>query len=148
MMEDLVFPPFEHNLSSLKGKTTIFDIIRKKHVVLTPEEWIRQHLVHYLVNTMNYPRSLISVEDGLTVNRMQKRSDVIVYDRQGGAFLLVECKSAKVKISQKVMDQLSVYNQKYKAKYLALTNGMKVFLCKMNYESRSVEFLNSFPMFE
>ena len=147
MTDKLVFPSYEYKLSSQKGKTTIFDIIRKKHIILTPEEWIRQHLIHYLIAHMNYPKSLISVEDGLKVNKMQKRSDVIVYDRQGKAFLLMECKSAKVKISQKDMDQLSIYNQAYKAQYIALTNGLRLVICKMDYQANSFEFLSTLPEF-
>lgn len=146
-MDELIFPSFDHKLSSQKGKTTIFDVIRKKYIVLTPEEWIRQHLIHYLVQHINYPRSLISVEDGLKVNKLQKRSDVIVYDRKGDTFLLVECKSAKIKISQKDMNQLSVYNQKYKAQYLALTNGLSLVVCKMDYNTRTFEFLDGLPDF-
>ena len=80
-MSNLIFPSFESRIKKIHGKTAIFDIIRKKYIILTPEESVRQHLVHYLINSLNYPKSLISVEDGMKVNKMNKRSDVVVYDK-------------------------------------------------------------------
>ncbi|NJN24708.1 MAG: type I restriction enzyme HsdR N-terminal domain-containing protein [Cyclobacteriaceae bacterium] len=144
-MDDFIFPPCELKLKKESGKTTIFDIIRKKYIVLTAEEWIRQHLVHFMVNELKYPRSLIAVEDGLSLNSMQKRSDVVVYDRAGNIFLVVECKSIKVKLTQKTMDQLSAYNQHYKARYLVITNGLELLICRMDYEGKKSEFVTRFP---
>lgn len=146
-MDKLVFPHFEYRMKQIHGKKAIFDIIRKKYIVLTPEEWVRQHLVHYLVSQMKYPKSLISLEDGMMVNKMSKRSDAIIYDREGGLFLAVECKSAKVKLTQKSMDQLSVYNQHYRAAYLALTNGLQVYVCKMDYQNKTSTLIDQFPQF-
>jgi hypothetical protein len=146
-MEELVFPPFDYKIINENGKVAIFDIIRKKHVILTPEEWVRQHLVHYVINELNYPKSLISVEDSLKVNKMQKRSDIIMYNREGQLFMLVECKSAKIKLNQNSMIQLSNYNQKYNSEYLALTNGLQVYVCKMDYENKKSEYLEQFPSF-
>ncbi len=146
-MDQLVFPAFDYRIIEKNNKTYIFDIIRKKNIVITPEEWVRQHLVHFLINHMNYPKSLISIEDGLKVNRMQKRSDIVVYQRNGSVFMVIECKSYRVKLDQKVMDQLSNYNQKYKAKYLAITNGKQVFICEMDYLKKSSQFINEFPDF-
>jgi hypothetical protein len=146
-MEELVFPPFDYKIINENGKVAIFDIIRKKHVILTPEEWVRQHLVHYFINELNYPKSLISVEDSLKVNKMQKRSDIIIYNREGQLFMLVECKSAKIKLNQSSMIQLSNYNQKYHSEYLALTNGVQVYVCKMDYENKKSEYLEQFPSF-
>ena len=146
-MEKLVFPPFEYNLGNQQGKVSIFDIIRKKHIILTPEEWVRQHLVHFFINQLNYPKSLISVEDGLKVNKMQKRSDIIIYNRLGKVFMVVECKSAKIKLSQNSMIQLSTYNQKYNAEYLALTNGLQIYVCRMDYENKTSDYIDQFPVF-
>lgn len=146
-MDKLIFPPFDFRIKKINGKNSIFDIIRKKYIFLTPEEWIRQHLIHFLINQMKYPKSLFSVEDGMKVNKMIKRSDVVIYNRSGEIFLVIECKSAKVKLNQKTMNQLSVYNQHYKANYLALTNGLQVYICKMDYNSKNFEFLNQFPDF-
>ena len=147
-MNKLIFPPVEFRSKNIDGKTAIFDIIRKKFIILTPEELVRQHLIHYLINQMQYPRSLISVEDGMRVNKMIKRSDVVVYNKKGEVFLAIECKSEKVKLTQKSMDQLSVYNQHYKATYLALTNGLDVFISKIDYDLKKVEFIEGFPVFE
>jgi len=144
-MDNLMFPPFDYRINKTEGKHTIFDIIRKKHIVLTPEEWVRQHLIHYLIDQKKYPKSLIAVEGGMRVNKMVKRSDVVVYNRLGQIFLVVECKSTKIKLNQKSMDQLSVYNQHYKASYIALTNGLQVYICKMDYENKRSIFINHFP---
>jgi len=146
-MSDLIFPSFKYKSKKIDGKVAIFDIIRKKYIILTPEEWVRQHLVHFLINQMKYPKSLISVEDGMKVNKMAKRSDVVIFNRSGKIFLVVECKSAKVKITQKNMDQLSAYNQNYKADYLALTNGLEVIVCKMDYQNKRATFIHGFPEF-
>ena len=114
-MDNFIFPTFDYKTKRIHGKTSIFDLVRKKYIQLTPEEWVRQHLIQFLINQLNYPKSLIAVEDGHKVNKMAKRSDVVVYDRNGKIFMLIECKSAKVKLTQKSMDQASLYNQKYKA---------------------------------
>lgn len=144
-MERLIFPSFSFKTKVIDGKTTIFDIIRKKYIVITPEEIVRQHIIHYLIDHMKYPKSLMAVEDGLKVNKMQKRSDVVVYDKSGNIFLAVECKSTKVKLTQSSMDQLSIYNQHYKSQYLALTNGVQMYVCKMDYGNKQAEFIDGFP---
>ena len=147
-MQDFIFPPFDSRIEKIKGKTAIFDVVRKKLIILTPEEWVRQHLVHYLINEMKYPKVLISVEDGLKYNKMNKRCDVLVYNRQGNVFMLVECKSAKVKLDQSSMDQLSSYNQHHKAEYLALTNGLNLIVCKMDYDSKKFAFCQELPAYK
>ncbi len=146
-MDSLIFPPFEYRINQIHGKKAVFDILRRKYIILTPEEWVRQHLIHYLINHMKYPKSLISVEDGMKVNKMTKRSDAIVFDREGGLFLVVECKSTKIKLTQKSMDQLSIYNQHYRAEYLALTNGLQVYICKMDYQNKTSSLVDYFPEF-
>ena len=146
-MEKLVFPTFKYKIRNENGKVAIFDIIRKKYIILTHEEWVRQHLIHYFINQMNYPKSLISVEDGLKVNKMQKRSDIIIYNRTGKLFMVVECKSTKIKLNQNSMIQLSTYNLKYNSEYLALTNGLQVYVCKMNYNEKKADYLTQFPPF-
>lgn len=124
----------------------IFDIIRKKYIVLTPEEWVRQHFIHFLVFSLNYPKSLFKVESGLNYNKMQKRSDILVYDREMNPFMLVECKSFNVSINQKGFNQIGVYNSTIKAKYLILTNGIKHFCCTMTDEGYL--FLDDIPAFK
>jgi hypothetical protein len=135
-------------VSKEAGKTAVFDIIRRKFIVLTPEEWVRQHLVHYMIDHLKYPKTLINVEDGLRVNKMHKRSDVVIHNRRGSIFMIAECKSFKIKLKQNAMDQLSNYNQRYKAAYLALTNGRELFLFQMDYERKSAQFISEFTEFK
>jgi hypothetical protein len=144
-MDEFIFPPFEVRTKKISGKTAIFDIIRKKFIILTPEEWVRQHLVHFLINRKKYPKSLITVEDGLSINKMHQRSDVVVFDRSGSAFLVAECKSAKITLNQKTMDQLSAYNRHYRAKYLMLTNGVSLIVCGIDYDLKQANFLDEIP---
>lgn len=146
-MSEWIYPGIEPRIRRDGDKTFIFDIIRKKFVVLTPEEWVRQHIVHYLTRYLHYPRSLIRCETGLKYNQMSRRSDVVVYDRNGNVFLAVECKAATVKINQKTFDQLSVYNQHYHARYLVLTNGLHEFIAEVNYVKKTFLFLNHIPLF-
>jgi hypothetical protein len=129
-------------------KVEIFDSIRKKYVVLTPEEWVRQHFVNYLVNHLHYPKSLIKLEGGLKYNTLSKRSDIVVYDRKGNPFMLVECKSKDVKLNQKVVNQISIYNLKIGAPYQVITNGLIHYCYRINELSKECVFLNSLPEYE
>lgn len=143
----LNLPPFAHKVQKTDGKTTIFDVIRKKYVALTPEEWVRQHLVHYFINHLGYPRSLISVESGLLYNQLAKRTDVVVYSREGSPLLLVECKSFKVSLSDRVFEQSSIYNSSLKASYLLISNGLVHYCCQLNYKDASYKFLDAVPSY-
>jgi hypothetical protein len=144
-VENLIFPAVKFRLKRDRGSNSIFDIIRRKYIILTPEEWVRQHFVHYMIAELKYPKSLICVEDGLRVNNMKKRSDIVVYDRSGAVFMVAECKSFKLKLNQQAMNQVSAYNQTLQAQYLALTNGKELYVCKMNYKTKGIVFLQSFP---
>lgn len=126
----------------------IFDQIRKKYVILTPEEWVRQHFLNYLINHLGYPKSLIKVESGLSVNKMDKRTDILVYNKDVKPFLLVECKAAHVELDNKVFDQLSVYNCTLKAPYLVITNGIKHYCCNINYQTSSYQFQSGIPLYD
>lgn len=123
------------------------DELRKKYVVLTPEEWVRQHIVQYLINFKNYPKALISLEKGLKVNDLLKRSDVLVYDSNTEPLLLIECKAPEVKISQDVFDQAARYNSVYKVKYILITNGLEHFCAEIEHSNSSYKFLNDIPSF-
>src|SRR5277367_761996 len=122
-MHPLNLPSIDSNIRKEEGKVWIFDIIRKKYIVLTPEEWVRQHFIHYLIHDLKYPRSLFKVESGLSFNKLQKRSDILIHDRTGKPWMLVECKSPVIKLSQNAFNQIAVYNMTIDAKYLAVTNG-------------------------
>ena len=147
-MQKLNLPQFDIKIQENNGKTEIFDVLRKKYVILTPEEWVRQHFVHLLINHYKYPKSLISLESGLKYNELKKRSDILIYDRDGKPFLLVECKSADVGLSDATFKQLSTYNFTIKSPYIAITNGLHNFCCKIDHEKGSFEFLKDLPAFD
>jgi hypothetical protein len=144
-MHSLNLPPFEHNIRNTEGKPQIFDNLRKKWLVLTPEEWVRQHFVHYLIHYKQYPKSLIKIEGGLKYNTRSNRSDVVVYNSTGEALLLVECKAAAVPLTQQVFDQAARYNHVVKAKYLVITNGLKHFCCEIDHAAGKYVFLQDVP---
>lgn len=146
-MIPLNLPPFEYQLKNSENKTFIFDIIRKKYIQLTPEEWVRQHVVHLLINQKAYPKSLISIEKQLTVNRLKKRTDIVVYNNLGLPHLVVECKAPSVKINQNVFDQIARYNLKLQAKYLVLTNGLYHFFAEFDSVKQSVILLDDIPKY-
>ena len=144
-MQNLNFPTYSFRLKNSENNTHIFDVIRKKFVVLQPEEWVRQHCVQYLIHEKNYPISLINVEKELLINGLKKRYDIVVFNSDGSLILLVECKAPKVKISQGVFDQIARYNLKLKAPFLMVTNGLNHYFCIMNHDSESFEFLEALP---
>ena len=144
-MFDLNLPEFEVNLKKSEGKVWIFDGIRKKFVVLTPEEWVRQHLVQYFINHLKYPRTLIQIERGLQYNQLQKRSDFVVFDRQGKPWLIVECKSPEIQLDQKSVNQVAVYNLDVKAKYVAVSNGLKHVCYEAAESVERITLLKDFP---
>lgn len=147
-MVRLNLPPATFRYKELNGKKALFDILRKKFVVITPEEWVRQHFVHFLINYLNYPKSLIKVESGVNYNKLSGRSDVLVYDRTGKVFMLIECKAPNVEITNKVFEQASRYNLKYKAGYLVVTNGINHFCCSISHESGEYNYLDELPPFD
>src|ERR1035437_1139348 len=136
-MKALNLPAYQFKLKQLGDRTQIFDKIRKKYVALTPEEWVRQNFLQYLIQEKKFPALLISVEAGLKYNQLQKRMDVLVYDKQGSPYLMVECKAPEVKITQVVFDQIARHNMVFKVKYLVVTNGLNHFCCLMDYEKNA-----------
>ncbi len=147
-MEQLNLPVFQFKLKQAGTRQQIFDAIRKKYVVLTPEEWVRQNFIQYLIQHKSFPSSLIAVEAGLKYNQLQKRMDVLVYNKQGTPHLMVECKAPSVKISQDTFDQIARYNMLFKVKYLVVTNGLQHFCCKMDYTENTYSYLETVPEFE
>ena len=146
-MEKLNFPDYLFSLKSKENKLYIFDVIRKKWLVLTPEEWVRQHCVHFLVNDKNHPVSLIQVEKTIEVNQTKKRYDLIAYNKNKEVEILLECKSPKVTITQKTFDQIAQYNFTLKSKYLMITNGIKHYYCQMDFDKKSYTFLKELPQY-
>jgi len=147
-MEPLNLPAFQFKLKQTGLNRQIFDAIRKKYVALTPEEWVRQNFIQFLIQNKKFPASLIAVEAGLKINQLQKRLDVLVYNKQGIPHLMVECKAPHIKISQDTFDQIARYNMLFKVKYLVVTNGLQHFCCKMDYLENSYSYLETVPDFE
>lgn len=145
VLATLSFPQYAFNIEEKAGKTCIYDTIRRKWLVLTPEEWVRQHTVNYLVNELGYPASLIHIEGGLTLNGTQKRFDILLYDNTGKPMLLVECKAPSVKISQAVFNQAARYNMVYKVPYIFVTNGLQHFCAQVNFTTNQVAFIPQVP---
>ncbi len=132
--------------TTARGKE-VYDTYRKKYVRLTPEEWVRQHFLHYLVNEKHYPATLIGVEKGLLVNGMPKRFDAIVFQNDGTPAVIIEFKAPKVSLGQNVFDQIASYNLTLHATYLMVSNGLLSYCCKMNYKNNSYTFLPNIPDF-
>ena len=147
-MQQLNLPPYQFKLRQLAEQVYIFDTFRKKYVVLTPEEWVRQHFLQYLLQDKNYPSSLIALEAGLKYNTLQKRADILIYNKQGDPHMIVECKAPTIKISQDTFDQVARYNMVFKVRYLVITNGINHFCCEMNYFENTYAYLKTIPVFE
>jgi Type I restriction enzyme R protein N terminus (HSDR_N) len=146
-MTSLNLPTFDHQLTEQGGKSYIFDVLRRKYVRLTPEEWVRQHLIHLLINNYQYPKSLMHCEGGLTLNQTQKRTDLVIFDRAGQPFLVAECKAPTVAISQAVFDQVERYNHVHQAPYWIVSNGLDHFCAAINQETAEWRFLDDFPAY-
>lgn len=144
-MQQLNFKAYNFRFRENTGKISVFDEIRKKFVILTPEEWVRQHVVQFLMLEKNYPKSLINVEKLLTINGLTKRYDVVVFNNDGSIFILVECKAPQIKISQGVFDQIARYNMALQSQFLMVTNGMNHYFCQMDYSNEKYEFLGELP---
>jgi predicted type IV restriction endonuclease len=144
-MQKLNFPSYIFRFKNSENKVSIFDEIRKKFIILTPEEWVRQHVVQYLMMEKKYPKSLINVEKVLKVNGLRKRYDIVVYNPDGTIYILVECKAPEVKISQATFDQIARYNMTMNAQYLTVTNGLNHYFCQMDFENEKYEFLRELP---
>jgi hypothetical protein len=154
-MVKLNLPEYNFRVQKSEKGLRIFDPIRKKFVALTPEEWVRQNFIQYLIEEKKYPVSLIAVETGVKYNRLQKRSDITVFDRKGNVWMIIECKAPEIKISQDVFDQVATYNMSGKkmTKFLAVTNGLKHYCCETTINDSTLEnpgnysFLKDFPVF-
>ncbi|MEY5069427.1 MAG: hypothetical protein RLZ47_1289 [Bacteroidota bacterium] len=143
----LNLPVYPLRLKDEAGQRFVFDVVRKKFLILTPEEWVRQHLVHFLVREKQFPKSLIQLEGGLKYNGLQKRSDILIYNQQGEKLLLAECKAPSVKITQDVFDQIARYNFVHRVQWLLVSNGMEHYCCKLDWEKESYQFLPELPLF-
>lgn len=146
-MLKLNLPDFSDKLSINKVENTIFDVFRKKNIILTPEEWVRQNFLWYMKENLGYPDGLLSVEMSLKINNLARRCDVVAFNRNGEPKLIVECKAPQIKINQKTFDQIATYNLKLKVNFLVVTNGLNHYCCLMNYENNSYSFMEDVPNF-
>ena len=144
-MQKLNFKDYTFRFKNSENKVAIFDDIRKKFILLTPEEWVRQHVVRYLVEDKKFPRSHVNVEKIIKINGLTKRYDVVVFKPDGSIFLLVECKAPAVQISQQVFDQIARYNMSLNAVHMMVTNGLNHYFCQMDHEQEKYLFLPDLP---
>jgi len=146
-MQKLNFQAYNFRFKNSENKVSIFDEIRKKFIILTPEEWVRQHVVRFLLDEKKYPKSLINVEKVLKVNGLRKRYDAVVFNPDGSIFILIECKAPEVKISQATFDQIARYNMTMKSQFLMVTNGLNHYFCQMDFENEKYQFLQELPAY-
>ena len=144
-MQQLNFPLYTFRFKNSENKTLIYDEIRKKFVVLQPEEWVRQNCIQYLIKKKGYPKSLISIEKEIKINTLSKRYDIVVYNTDGSIQIIVECKSSKIDIDQTTLDQIARYNMVLNANYLMVTNGINHYYCLMDLEEKRYHFIKELP---
>jgi hypothetical protein len=144
----LNLPAYPFKISQKEGIYFIFDEIRKKHLVLTPEEWVRQHFIKYLIREKQFSASLMQIEGGLNLNQTKKRSDVLVYNQNGEKLMVIECKAPSVPITQATFDQAARYNSVYKAKWLTITNGINHYYAKIDHENNTFSFVEELPAYQ
>ena len=146
-MQALNLPPAPLKLSQDSGSTRVFDILRQRYVRLTPEEWVRQHFVHFLIGQKDYPKELLANEISLSLNQMVKRCDTVLYDRQARPQMIIEYKAPHIQLSQKTFDQISRYNIVLRVPYLIVSNGMRHYCCRIDYDNGSYAFLRDIPAY-
>lgn len=147
-MQNLNFPDYNFRFKNSENKVSIFDAIRKKFIILTPEEWVRQNTIQFLLQEKKYPISHINVEKLIKLNDLNKRYDIVVFEPNGKILILVECKAPTVKITQETFNQIARYNLKLKATYLMVTNGVNHYFCKVNIDQEEFIFLEDLPVFK
>lgn len=145
---ELNLPKYQVKLKKEADKHFIFDDVRKKYLVLTPEEWVRQHFIHFLQSDKKVPLSIMSIERELQYGKLKKRTDIVVYGSDGQPKLIVECKAPHIKISQDVFDQIARYNMVLKVNYIAVTNGIQHYYCKIDHQKNNYTFIEELPNFD
>lgn len=147
-MQELNLPKFEIRVQRQKDKLTIFDFLRRRHVALTPEEWVRQHFTHFLVEHKGYPKGLLANEVELSVGDKSLRCDSVLYDRELHPQMIVEYKAPKIKLTQKVFQQIATYNLLLHVDYLVVSNGIEHHCVKMDYDNQKYLFLDDIPEYK
>lgn len=144
-MQALNLPPYKISIRRMNGREQIFDILRRKFVALTPEEWVRQHFIHFLTEHKGYPPTLLSNEVQLRIGDKSVRADSVLYDNHLRPRMIVEYKAPTVPLTQKVFDQISAYNLLLHVDYLIVSNGLQTYACKMDYDNSTYVFLTDIP---
>ena len=146
-MQVLNLPKTDLKIITKVGKQQVFDILRRKYVALTPEEWVRQHFVHFLIHQKGYPAECIGNEVSINLNGTKKRCDSVVYGQNAEPLMIMEYKAPNVEITQQVFEQISRYNIKLKVRWLIVSNGLQHYCCQINYESGSYQFVEDIPTY-
>jgi type I site-specific restriction endonuclease len=148
MFEKLNFPDYPFTIHRVENKFMIFDQLRKKYVRLTEEEWVRQHMISYIIYERKIPRGLIKIESGLRYEKLKKRTDILIYERTGLPHLMIECKSPAIKLNQEVLFQAGIYGKSLKVPFIGITNGLNHFFWRVDYEKGRTGMLEEFPDIE
>jgi hypothetical protein len=146
-MIKIEYPKYQFKIKREKNIELIFDAFRKRWLVLTPEEWVRQHCLHFLINHLNYPASCIQIEGGHQINTLQRRTDIQVFDQMGQLLLIIECKAPHIAITEQSLMQISQYQKKNEARYIALTNGLENHIFEINLMDKQAKKLKEFPSY-
>lgn len=146
-MQQLNLPAYEFRIKSADNKDYIYDPVRSRYVMLTPEEWVRQNFMQYLIKEKNYPESLMAVEKQLTMNGKLFRFDLLTYRRSGKPLLIAEFKAPGIKISQDTFDQVVRYNMTLKVERVVVSNGLNHYVCEIDYNSNTYKFLKEVPAY-
>ncbi len=148
VMIQLNLPPYQLRVRETNGRKQILDILRRKYVALTPEEWVRQHFIHYLIDHKGYPAPLLANEVPLQVGEKKVRVDSVLYDNQLRPRMIIEYKAPTIPLTQKVFEQISVYNLLLHVDYLIISNGIDTYICKMDYDNQTYTFLEAIPDYQ
>lgn len=148
MYPQLQFPPYDFKIRPSAHGNEIYDVVRKKYVALTPEEWVRQHVVSFLIQARAFPSGRIKLEKSLKIQKLSKRADVVVYDDFAKPLLIVECKAPEIKLSQSVFEQIACYNMALHVRYLIVTNGLQHFFCSIDFDTHQCRFEEEIPTYE
>ena len=140
-------PAFKINLTGTQQHPAIFDILRRKYVALTPEEWVRQHFIHFLIEQKGYPKTLLVNEVQLRIGEKSVRADSVLYDTDLHPRMIIEYKAPSIQLTQRVFDQISVYNMLLHVDYLIVSNGLQHYCCKMDYEHNTYTFVPEIPTY-
>ena len=147
-MYELNLPKYGIKIKNDKGHQSILDVLRRKYVALTPEEWVRQHFVHFLIEHKGYPKALMANEIQLAIGNKKLRCDSVLYDRTLRPRMIIEYKAPTVNITQKVFDQITIYNMLLHVDYLVVSNGIKHYCCRMDYANQKYLFLEDIPDYQ